>query len=83
MPKKSQKSKSGNNTILLRIMLPGMAVIIAQSIIYSLIFWQYNIISRIETNAYDIFSEKVLNRQQDIQSDILHKSWLLIVRERF
>ncbi|MDF3006004.1 MAG: putative diguanylate kinase signaling protein [Oscillospiraceae bacterium] len=77
MPKKTQNRKSGKNTILLRIMLPGMAVIIAQSIIYSLIFWQYNIISRIETNAYDIFSEKVLNRQQDIQSDILHKSMAL------
>lgn len=77
MPNKSQKRNSGKSTILLRIMLPGMAVIIAQSILFSLIFWQYNIISRIETNAYDIFSEKVLNRQQDIQSDILHKSMAL------
>ncbi|WMJ84793.1 EAL domain-containing protein [Oscillospiraceae bacterium LTW-04] len=82
MPKKLEaKKKNAKNTILLRIMLPGMAVIIVQSIIYSLIVWQYNIIGRIEVNAYDIFSEKVLNRQQDIQSDILYRC-MTIDRDR-
>ncbi|HWP52283.1 MAG TPA: EAL domain-containing protein [Clostridia bacterium] len=74
MPEKlNTKAIVGRHTILSRIMLPGMAIILAQSILYSLIFWQYNVIGRIDNNAYDIFSEKVLNRQQDIQSDILHK----------
>ncbi len=78
MPEKLDKSTAfGKSTILARIMLPGIVVILVQSALYTLMFWQYNIIGRIEANAYDIFSEKVLNRQQDIQSDILHKCMAL------
>lgn len=74
MPEKIKyKTQSGQSTILSRIMLPGMAVILMQSILYALIFWQYNVVGRIETNVYDIFNEKVLNRQQEIQSDILNR----------
>lgn len=77
MPEKHNSPVFGRNTILARIMLPGIVVILVQLTLYMLIFWQYNIIERIETNAYDILSEKVLNRQQDIQSDILHKCMAL------
>ncbi len=74
MPEKiDKKSASGKSSILSRIMLPGMMVIFVQTILYALIFWQYNVVGRVEANAYDIFSEKVLNRQQDIQNDVLHK----------
>lgn len=77
MPEKRNSPVFGRSTILARIMLPGIAVILVQLALYMLIFWQYNIIERIETNAYDMLSEKVLNRQQDIQSDILHKCMAL------
>ncbi|KAF5038369.1 hypothetical protein DSECCO2_555000 [anaerobic digester metagenome] len=78
MPEKlNKRTNASRHTILSRIMLPGMAVILVQSILYMLIFWQYSIIGRIENNAYDIFSEKVLNRQQDLQSDILYKCMTL------
>lgn len=82
MPEKvDKKTIPGKSSILSRIMLPGMTIILVQTILYALIFWQYNIIGRIETNAYDIFSEKVLNRQQDIQNDVLHKC-MTIDRDR-
>lgn len=66
------KLRLSGHTILSRIMLPGLAVMLVQSLFYTIIFWHFSVINHIEANAYDIFDEKVLNRKQDIQSDILH-----------
>ena len=59
--------------ILGKLMLPIMAVMLVQTALYFFFFWQGNIIAHIENNAYDILSERVLNRQQYLENEMIHK----------
>lgn len=65
----------GPNTILSKLLLPVIAVMLAQSLLYLALFWQGGVVSHANENAYDILDERVANRKQYIQNEMLHK-WI-------
>ena len=65
----------GPNTILSKLLLPVIAVMLAQSLLYLALFWQGGVVSHANENAYDILNERVSNRKQYIENEMLHK-WI-------
>ena len=50
-----------------------MAVMLMQTVLYFFFFWQGKVTIHIENNAYDILNERVLNRQQYLENEMIHK----------
>ncbi len=68
-----RKSGTRQQSILARLSLPVMAVILVQSILYLVVFWQGGVVAHADENAYDILNERVLNRKQYIENEMIHK----------
>lgn len=75
MPKSAGKKrrKLNRNTILWRLLIPIMAVILIQTFIFTVVFWQGGVISNADHNAYEILDERVLNRKQYIENEMIHR----------
>lgn len=61
-------------SILYRIMAPIMAVMLLQSVFHMLIFWNGNVIFQLETNALQMFSERVKSNKTAISNDLISRS---------
>lgn len=71
--KTMRSAGAGRNTILSKLVLPVMAVMLLQAFLYIAILWQGGVVPHAEKNAYDILDERVLNRRQYIENEMIHK----------
>ncbi|MGE4548564.1 MAG: diguanylate cyclase, partial [Intestinibacillus sp.] len=54
-------------------MLPILAILIVQALLYFLVFMQGNVLSRMDQNAYEILNERTINRKLYVESEMIHR----------
>lgn len=70
---KTAKRPQKKKTILHRLLLPIVAVMLAQAFLYILVFWKGGVVNHADQNAYDILNERVLGRKQYIENEMVHR----------
>lgn len=71
--KKTAQNPQKKKTILRRLLLPIVAVMLAQAFLYILVFWKGGVVNHADQNAYDILNERVLGRKQYIENEMVHR----------
>lgn len=60
-------------TIFKRLLIPLMAVMLVQAVLYSTIFLHGGILNQINNNTLDILNERVINRTQDVENEMVQR----------
>lgn len=62
-----------NNSLFKKMFLPIVAALLAQTLIYSLLFLQGGFMTTIENNTYEMLYEQVKGRKQYLENDMIHR----------
>ncbi|MFQ9871629.1 MAG: hypothetical protein ACLRVT_00905 [Oscillospiraceae bacterium] len=73
MFRRDGQTPAKKKTILHWLLLPIVAVMLAQAFLYILVFWKGGVVNHADQNAYDILNERVLGRKQYIENEMVHR----------
>ena len=61
------------HTLRRRLVLPILAILIVQGLLYFFVFMQGNVLSRMDENAYEILNERTINRKLYLEKEMVHR----------
>ena len=67
------KKAWNNNTISKKLIIPVMIVVLMQALLYAAMLLFGGVIADVKSNSYDILNERVVNRRNYIQNEMIHR----------
>lgn len=61
------------HTLRRHLAVPLLAIVLVQALLYCFVFLRMSVLTQMDNNAYDIFSEQTRGRQVYLQNEMVHR----------
>lgn len=68
-----QRAHAKTHTLQRRLIVPILAILVVQALLYFFVFMQGNVLSRMDQNAHEILTERTINRKLYLEKEMVHR----------